>query len=66
VVEFAHRGNLPGAEMHLREALWQQPDDPATFVTSANVILRDPVLEANQAREQAVLYYEAAPRLKAD
>jgi hypothetical protein len=41
-------------------------DDPETFVTLANVILRDPSWETKRAREQAVLYYEAALRLKPD
>ena len=59
-------GDLPGVEMHLREALCLQPDDPETLDTLADFILRDPGLEKNKARQQAVLYYEAALRLKPD
>jgi hypothetical protein len=65
-LNFASAGDMPGAEMHLREALWLQPDDPETLDTLANAVLLDPGLEKNTAREQAVLYYEAALRLKPD
>jgi hypothetical protein len=64
--EFAATGDPQGAEMHWRAVLWLQPDDPETFCNLANVILHDPGLEKNQAREQAVLYYKAALRLKPD
>lgn len=65
-VDCVRRGDLPGVERHLRQALWQQPDNPEAFVTLANVIQCDPAWETNRAREQAVLYYEAALRLKPD
>ncbi|HEY5043134.1 MAG TPA: hypothetical protein VIK53_14165 [Verrucomicrobiae bacterium] len=58
--------DLAGAELHFREALWLQPDDPETLAALADTILRDPSREKNQARNQAVRYYEAALRLKPD
>jgi tetratricopeptide (TPR) repeat protein len=63
---FASAGDPPSVEMHLREALWLQPDDPEALNTLADVILHDPGLEKNKAREQAVLYYEEALRLRPD
>ncbi len=59
-------GDLPEAEMHLRDVLWLQPHNPETLVALANVLLADTSLEKSRAREQAVLYYEAAVRLKPD
>jgi tetratricopeptide (TPR) repeat protein len=63
-IDCERQGDLPGAERHWRQALWQQPDNPEALATLANIILRDPAREPNQAREQAVWYYEAALRLK--
>jgi hypothetical protein len=65
-LHFVSAGDLSGVEMHLREALSLQPDDPETLDTLANVILLDPALEKSTARQQAVLYYKAALRLKPD
>lgn len=65
-VELASAGDLRSAEMHLRAALWLQPDDPETFCHLANVILHDPNLEKNKAREEAISNYEAALRSKPD
>ena len=61
---FASEGNLSGAELHFREALWLQPDDPEAFAGLANAILHDPNREQNQARAEAVSDYKAALRLK--
>ncbi len=63
---FTQNGNRPEAEMNLRNVLWLQPDNPETFVMLANVILEDPAWEPNRAREQAVVYYQAALRLRPD
>jgi hypothetical protein len=65
-VRSASVSDSSSVEMHLREALWLQPDDPEALDTLANVILHDPALEKRQAREQSILYYEAALRLKPD
>ncbi len=63
---FTRVGDLPEAEMHLRDVLWLQPHDPETLVALANVLLADTSLEKSRSREQAVAYYEAALRLKPD
>jgi tetratricopeptide (TPR) repeat protein len=64
--EFASASDWQDAERHLRAALWLQPGDPETFCDLADAILNDSGLGKNQAREQAVMYYEAALRLKPD
>jgi len=59
-------GNLPDVQMHLREALWSQPQDPEILVALASALLADPSLDTQKARQQAGVYYDAALKVKPD
>ena len=58
--QFAAEGKPASAELHFREALWRQPDDPVTFVRLGDVILHDPRLTPEQARAEARVDYQTA------
>ena len=55
--QFAAQGKPASAELHFREALWRQPDDPVTFVRLGDATLHDPRLTPGQARAEARLDY---------
>ena len=63
-VDCVRRGDLPGVERYLRQALWQRPDNPEVLMTLADIILKDPAWQPDRARAQALRYCEAALRLK--
>ncbi|MEI8288934.1 MAG: hypothetical protein WCH99_05630 [Verrucomicrobiota bacterium] len=54
----------PGAQRHLREALWSQPDDPETLCRLAGQTLAHSELPKAEAQKLAATYCRAALKLR--
>ena len=61
--EAATGGDMRLAQLHLREVLWAQPDNPEVLCTLGNLTLVGSELPGVEARKQAAAYYQAALKL---
>ncbi|MEI8288933.1 MAG: hypothetical protein WCH99_05625, partial [Verrucomicrobiota bacterium] len=62
--EAATGGDMPLAQLHLREVLWAHPDNPEALCTLGNLTLVSSELPVAEARKLAATYYQAALRLQ--